>query len=105
MVVGRYGDGPWGQIGEANDETYGPQATGIPGVVRVIYVPQSEAVEVRHLVAQAAYTATCFDPVSGDKTSLGTIRADAAGRWLCPAPAGKDHDWVLILQDTGEGRK
>jgi hypothetical protein len=105
MVVGRYGDGPWGQIGEANDETYGPQATGIPGVVRVIYVPQSEAVEVRYLVAQAAYTATCFDPVSGDKTSLGTIRADAAGRWLCPPPAGRDHDWVLILEGTGGGRQ
>jgi hypothetical protein len=102
MVVGRYGDGPWGQIGEANDEPYGPQATGIPGVVRVIYVPQSEAVEVRFLVAQAAYTATCFDPVSGDKTPLGTIRADAAGRWLCPPPAGKDHDWVLILEGRGD---
>jgi hypothetical protein len=105
MVIGRYGDGPWGHIGEANDETYGPQATGVPGVVRVIYVPQNEAVEVRYLVAQAAYTATCFDPVSGDKTSLGTIRADTAGRWLCPPPEGENHDWVLILQDTGEGRK
>jgi hypothetical protein len=104
MVVGRYGDGPWGQIGEANDETYSPQATGIPGVVRVIYVPQSEAVEVRYLVAQAAYKATCFDPVSGDKTSVGTIRADAAGRWLCPPPAGKDHDWVLILEGRGDRR-
>jgi hypothetical protein len=105
MVVGRYGNGPWGQIGEANDEAYGPQATGIPGVVRVIYVPQSEAAEVRYLVAQAAYAATCFDPVSGDKTSLGTIRADATGRWLCPPPAGRDHDWVLILEGRGAGRK
>jgi Protein of unknown function (DUF4038)/Domain of unknown function (DUF5060) len=97
MVVGRYGDGPWGRLDEAPDESYGPQATGIPGVVRVIYVPQSMAVEVRRLVAQGAYAATCFDPVSGDKTPLGTIRADAAGRWVCPPPAGKDHDWVLLL--------
>jgi len=102
MVVGRYGDGPWGPIGEIKDEAYGPQSTGIPGVVRMIYVPQREAVEVRHLVAQAAYAATCFDPESGDKTPLGTIRADAAGRWLCPPPAGKDHDWVLILEGRGD---
>jgi hypothetical protein len=111
MVVGRYGDAPWGQIGEATDEAYGPQATGIPGVVRVIYVPRSAAVEVRHLVAQATYTATCFDPVSGDKTTLGKIRADAAGRWICQPPAAKDHDWVIVLgKDEGrmmndEGRR
>ena len=103
MIIGRYGDGPWGRIGEVNDESYGPQAAGIPGVVRVIYVPQREAVEVRHLVPEAAYAAACFDPVSGDKTPLGTIRADTAGRWMCSPPATKDHDWVLILEKA-EGR-
>ena len=94
------------RLDEAKDESYGPQAAGIPGVVRVIYVPQSEAVEVRYLVAQAAYAATGFDPVSGDKTPLGTIHADAAGRWTCAPPAGKDHDWVLILEEAeGTGQR
>jgi hypothetical protein len=64
MAVGRYGDAPWGQIGPPNDESYGPQATGIPGVVRVIYVPESQPIVVRSLDPHAAYAATYFDPVA-----------------------------------------
>ena len=100
LVIGRYGDGPWGQIGGGpEDASYGPQAAGIPGDIRLIYVPQSEPVVALGLGAQTAYRAEYFDPVSGARQSLGTIRADATGSWTCPPPAAKDHDWVLILSD------
>ncbi len=104
LVIGRYGDNPWGQIGGGpEDESYGPQAVGIPGVVRIIYVPQSEPIVVRNLVAQAAYSAQYFDPVSGGKKTLGMIHTDSAGLWTCPPPAGNDHDWVLILESPKPG--
>ncbi len=99
LVIGRHGDGPWGEIGNGPDnESYGPQAAGIPGVVRVIYVPQSEPIVVRNLLAQAPYSAQYFDPVSGERNPLGPVHADAAGSWTCMPPAAHDHDWVLILE-------
>ncbi len=75
-----------------------PQATGIADAVRVVYVPESKPIVVRSLAAHAVYAATYFDPLTGDKTPLGEIHADAAGLWNCSPPQGSDHDWVLILE-------
>jgi hypothetical protein len=99
LVIGLYGDGPWGLIGGGpEDASSGPQALGIPETVRIIYVPQSEPILLRHLGTQAAWRAEYFDPVTGEKKSQGTIHADPAGSWICPPPAANDHDWVLILE-------
>lgn len=81
-----------------NDEIHGPQSAGIPGVVRIIYVPEPRAIVVRDLGNRAAYAPTYFDPVSGAKMPMASIQADDAGLWTCPAPTGHDHDWVLILE-------
>ena len=76
LAVGHYGDAPWGQIGPPHDESYGPQATGIPGVVRVIYVPQSQPIVVRRLGPARAYARHVFR--SGerreDRASCGASR-------------------------------
>jgi hypothetical protein len=99
VVVGKYGDSPWGQIDQlTNDDAYGPQSAGIPSVVRIIYVQETEPIVVRQLTKSVAYTATYFDPVSGAKTAAAAVQADDAGLWKCPPPAGHDHDWVLILE-------
>jgi hypothetical protein len=99
LVIGRHGDGPWGQIDQPNnDDAFGPQSAGIPGIVRIIYVPENQTIAARNLKAGAAYSATIFDPVTGVKTALGKIQADAAGVWHCPPPAGQDPDWVLVLE-------
>lgn len=99
MIVGNYGDGPWGRIGGgANDEFQGPQATGTADGVRIIYVPQSEPVEALHLVPNISYMAATFDPVTGKQDPRGAIKSDSAGEWLCSPPSGIDHDWVLILE-------
>ena len=101
LEIGKYGDGPWGPIGQPNnDDVYGPQSTGIPGVVRVIYIPVSDSIVVRNLGANAAYSARYFDPVTGAKAAPAAIQADEAGSWTCPPPAGNNHDWVLILEAT-----
>jgi hypothetical protein len=98
-TIGRYGAAPWGRIGHANDgEVFGPQSAGIPGVVRMTYVPEKEPIVARQLRRNSAYLATWFDPVSGAKTARAVIQADDDGLWKCPPPAGHDHDWVLILE-------
>jgi hypothetical protein len=99
LVIGRHGDGPWGKIDQPeNDDAFGPQSSGIPGTVRMIYVPENQTIVVRKLDASATYSAAIFDPVTGAKSPLGKIQADAAGVWRCSPPAGPDHDWVLVLE-------
>jgi hypothetical protein len=100
VIAAPYGEGPWGAIDGGDDDVTGPQSAGIPGVVRVIYVPRAEAVEVRHLNARATYRARWFDPVTGVTVPLGKIRGDEQGVRHCASPAGLDHDWVLILESN-----
>ena len=103
LVIGKHGDGPWGSIDSLkSDGVYGPQSVGIAGVVRIIYVPESEPVVVKDLGKQAAYSATFFNPVTGAKTALPPATSDDAGLWTCPPPAGINHDWVLILESKTE---
>jgi hypothetical protein len=99
--VARYGQGPWGNIdAPRNHEFLGPQSTGIPGVVRIIYVPDAAAIEVNRLDKNARYSARFFDPVTGQTKQAPRATSDKDGRWRCPAPAGQDHDWVVILEGT-----
>nr|MDQ2732048.1 alpha-L-rhamnosidase [Armatimonadota bacterium] len=100
-VIGHYGDAPWGQFdaASANSDAYSPQSTGIPGGVRIIYVPESKPVTVHNL--EGSMTASYFDPVTGARTPIGPIHPDTAGSWLCPPPAGNDHDWVIVLEGKG----
>jgi hypothetical protein len=103
MVVGKYGDAPWGAIGPAiNNPIYGPQSTGINGVVRVIYVPENDPVILHDLPSGTRLSAVCFDPVTGSKTAPVTIQADTSGSVSFPSPVGNDHDWVLILELPGK---
>ena len=81
-----------------NDESYGPQSTGISGVVRLIYVPEGQPIVVRGLDPHTAYAATYFDPVSGTKTSLSTVRPDAAGLWTLSAARRRE---ARLGSDTG----
>jgi hypothetical protein len=98
MVVAPYGGGPWGQIDGQNNDAFGPQATGIPGVVRVMYAQRPDPIEIRELGPHSSYDASYFDPVSGVTTELGEIHSDNNGLWNCPPPAGMDHDWVVVLK-------
>ena len=62
----------------------------------MIYVPKNAAIEVYSLGAQAAYRAEYFDPVTGKRTALGEVRADAGGD--VSATQGCDHDWVVVME-------
>ena len=58
---------------------FGPQSTGIPGVVRITYVPEHQPVTVQHLGKAAEYTAKIFDPVTGTTGEAFDAKADDAG--------------------------
>ncbi|MDQ6631854.1 MAG: DUF4038 domain-containing protein, partial [Verrucomicrobiota bacterium] len=99
LIIGKYGERPWGTIGQSNNEgVFGPQAAGIPGSVRIIYVPENDSIIVRELGKNATFAASYFDPVTGEKTVLPSTKADNIGSWTCPPPTGNNHDWVLILE-------
>lgn len=72
-----------------------PYAAGVPGTVRVIYVPTPEPIGVRGL--EAGYSVRRFDPVTGKNTEMGPAAPDASGTWPAAAPEGCEHDWVLVL--------
>ena len=99
VVIGQAGDSPWGKLDPlSNDDVYAPQSAGIPGVVRITYVPQPDAIVVRNLVSHGAYAASIFDPVTASTKVIGNIEADAEGLWKCSPPPVLDHDWVLVLE-------
>ncbi len=103
MVLGKAGDSPWGKFDPINnDDVYAPQSVGIPGVVKIIYVPQPDTIVIRNLGAEAAYTACTFDPVLGETGPSRSIVADTNGLWTCAAPSGCDHDWVLVLRNSSQ---
>ena len=83
---------------ENNTTASAPQATGIAGLLRIIYVPEREAIVARELSPNAKYAASCFDPVGGAKASLGVVLADGQGTWKCPPPLAQEQDWVLVLE-------
>jgi len=98
LVLGSYSMAPWGKL---NDQTKSeaPQAAGIPNDVRIIYVPQPQAIRIHQLGVERNFTATYFDPVSGETNRLGIIHSDAQENWTCPPPVSvKEQDWVLILE-------
>ncbi len=103
LEIGKYGEVPWGQIGHSNnDGVYGPQSTGIPGSVRIIYIPENDSILVRDLGKNAKYAGSYFDPVTGIKTALPPIKSDDAGLQTFAPPAANDHDWVLILESKNQ---
>jgi hypothetical protein len=75
-----------------------PQTAGIPGMVRVIWVPRNEPIQVRALECDMGWEAAWFNPVTGVRKRLGEIHSDASGLWTCDSPPQNDHDWVLALE-------
>ncbi|HTU22968.1 MAG TPA: DUF4038 domain-containing protein, partial [Gemmataceae bacterium] len=67
--------------GAARDEFLVPYAAGIPGTIRVVYLPRPLAVTVHKLESNKRYTASFFDPASGRRTENGPIRPDDQGDW------------------------
>ena len=77
-----------------------PYATGIVGKVRVIYVLDPLPILVQRLEPDVPYSASYFNPVTGQYETIGPVKASDLGTWSCSAPK-TDQDWVLILEAPG----
>ena len=87
-------------VGTGTERSAGVSPAGAAGTAAVrciIYVPRPRPIVVKDLAPGAEYSAGEFDPVSGEYSPGGTIKADANGTWRCPPP-GYKHDWVVILE-------
>jgi len=82
----------------ADDEFEVPYTAGIPGELRITYAPLPRPVKIRNLDAGRGYAASCFNPVTGELSELGQVRADPIGTWTAGPPPGTGTDWVLILK-------
>lgn len=77
-----------------------PYAAGIPGKVRVIYVPTCwSPPTVKGLEPGSSYRAYLFDPRNGREREVGEAQPDARGDWRYPRPfLPAFQDWVLVLE-------
>ena len=81
-----------------------PFAAGIPGQVRVLFLPSGVwGVTVKKVEADIPYRAFLFSPVDGSQVDLGSVESDADGNWRPPrSRAPIFQDWVLVLERSGE---
>ncbi len=98
MKVAPYGGGPWGALTSAGQTDTTPFAAGIPGQLRVIYVPSADPLRLAGLEQGIVYDAVHFDPKSGDQMPIARVQGDAAGVAQVAAPPGVEGDWVLLLR-------
>lgn len=75
-----------------------PFAAGIPGKMRVMFLPTRwDPPKLKLLEPGAAYRAFLFDPRNGKRQLLGEVTGDTSGDWqvsVLPTVA----DWVLVLE-------
>jgi hypothetical protein len=99
LVAAPYGSGPWHRFGE-DDPSQGPYACGIADRLRLCYCLDRRPLQLLGLAADAAYTLTYFDPVSGERSAPRPLLSDHAGDLCCVAPA-PEHDWVALVERAG----
>jgi hypothetical protein len=76
-----------------------PYAAGIPGKVRVIFVPlEFDGPKITSLES-GSHHAFYWDPSSGQQHDLGAVEPDASGSWKAPI-SPTFADWILVLEKT-----
>lgn len=80
----------------------GDYAAGIPGRVRVFYLPRwrgwgGGGTKVTALEAGVDYRATLVNPATGEEIDWGPASGDAKGEWELPGVLPIYQDWLLVL--------
>jgi len=91
-VIPHAGEGNW----------IAPYAAGIPGEVRVIFLPwYNPNFTVTKLETDRNWRAFLFNPVDGSEVDYGPVQPDAEGNWKNPYPRLPIYqDWVLVVEAT-----
>ncbi|MFN8488289.1 MAG: DUF4038 domain-containing protein [Caldilineaceae bacterium] len=83
------------------DNYFLPYAAGIPGQVRLVYIPariyQASGPRVKALEQGVPYRAYYWNPIQGTAYDLGAITVDPDGSWQAPNTP-LIQDWVLVLE-------
>jgi hypothetical protein len=88
----------WVEPHWSKDDYQQPYAAGIPGEIRVIFIPPAwNPPKVVSLEPTVAYRAFFFDPASGKQHDVGDVRADSTGSWAVPITP-TFADWILVLK-------
>lgn len=85
-----------------DDQNIAAFASGIPGQVRVIFLPFLAGfgwgqTTIKEIEQDIQYRAYYFDPIEGKEYDLGLVKSDQKGEWI----SGKVtifQDWVLVLE-------
>lgn len=85
---------------------FAPYAAGIPGEVRVIFLPLYFAhAVVKGMEPGRSYRAFLFNPADGSERALGMAAGDEKGDWRLPHPRLPIYqDWVLVLEQADARR-
>ncbi len=72
-------------------------AAGIPGKLRMVYLPNSKQIVLKGLEPGSSWSASYIDPKNGDSYPIGAIEPDPEGNWQTPK-SGIFQDWLLVLE-------
>ena len=99
----------WLQEHSGADNNYiGPYAAGIPGEIRIIFLPRfggfvtsltGGQTIIKNIEKDIRYRAFYYDPITGDQYDMGEVIPDEQGCWMSGKVATVQ-DWVLVLEKT-----
>jgi len=96
LATAVYGDAPWGLAAEGGEQA-APFCAGIPGELRVAYLPMRLPVLFQNLEPGHKYQVTWIDPITGKRTEAGSMTVGTDGNWTSPVPPQGPNDRVLVL--------
>jgi hypothetical protein len=87
----------WVEPHWTKDKYFQPYAAGIPGELRIIFLPGSGSpVKVKQLDRGVTWRAFFFNPATGREHNIETLTPDANGDWQMPDPP-IIQDWVCVV--------
>jgi hypothetical protein len=92
----------WLDEHSTREKPIAPFAAGIPGHIRIIYLPIiggygfRRTVKIKQMETGIRYHACFVDPMNGRRLDIGAASADENGDWIAEGTDGF-HDWLLIL--------
>lgn len=95
----------WVEPHWSEEDFYEPYAAGIPGEVRIIYIPWHgkalwSGFKIKEVEPGITYKAFYFDPRSGVEHDAVDVEPDVNLEWKPPLPETLE-DWVLVLEKHG----
>ena len=94
----------WVEPHHSGEDRLQPYAAGIPGQVRLIYIPfpRSGDLKVKGLDPGTKYRCFFYDPKSGGEVDRGEVEADAQRNFVVDRPS-LWRDWILVLESRDSG--